>query len=105
MKALACKDERQCAGRRRHPAARASFETAGLAGKSTLRAPRKMVSSRRMASCQQKASVNVRRAKATPSTAPHLRHVMAKRTPPVQHLEEDHTRGPHIDLLTAISDQ
>ena len=53
MKALACETVVSEARRDLTQAARASFETTGLAGKSTLRAPRRMVSSRRMASCAQ----------------------------------------------------
>ena len=81
-------------------AARASFETTGLAGKSTLRAPRRMVSSRRMASCAQGPCQQV--AAVTTSTQfPYLRQLVAERPSAVQHLEENHTGGPHVYLQRA----
>ena len=79
-------------------AARASFETTGLAGKSTLRAPRRMVSSRRMASCAQESSSVMVACVFLHAQLPYLRHLMAERPPAVQHLKEYDAGGPNVDL-------
>ena len=98
MKALACETVVSEARRDLTQAARASFETTGLAGKSTLRAPRRMVSSRRMASCAQGPCQQVADVTTQARSFPYLRQLVAERPSAVQHLEENHTGGPHVDL-------